>query len=248
MKRRAGVALVLGVLLVAACDGNAATTPATAATSSTTVTLPAPTTSTSSRAPETTSSTTTVYVPDGVDADSPCLARAEFGDPSQSEYTLPYPVGETHQVTQSYCFSAGGHRLQLAYDFAMPIGTEILAARAGVVRNIKESSPDDGRRNGEHNFVFIQHDDGTTAFYAHLMQNGVEVEIGDQVETGELIGYSGNSGLTSHPHLHFGVYSSWPPTEGYDVPVNFRNADGRFDSNGGLIEGLVYEALPSADR
>ncbi len=119
----------------------------------------------------------------------------------------------------------------------------MLAAHGGVVMDIREDSPDDGQGEGRHNRVFIQHDDGTVAFYAHLQQHGVEVEPGDAVAIGQFIAWNGNSGLTGGPHLHFGVYQSWPPTEGFDVPVNFRNADGPLDERGGLIMGGTHTAL-----
>jgi murein DD-endopeptidase MepM/ murein hydrolase activator NlpD len=127
----------------------------------------------------------------------------------------------------------------------MPIGTPVVAARAGIVKTTRSDSPDDGQEYGAHNYVFIRHADGTVAFYAHLMQDGVLVEYGDEVEAGQLIGYSGNSGQTgNNPHLHFGVYLDWPPEEGRDVPVNFRNASGQLDAHGGLAVWRLFEALP----
>jgi murein DD-endopeptidase MepM/ murein hydrolase activator NlpD len=167
-----------------------------------------------------------------------------FGQPAESPYLLPYRPGEFYQVTQSCCFQSGGHRDQLAYDFAIPVGRDVLAARAGEVMEVRESSPDDGRGSGRHNYVFIRHDDGTVAFYAHLEQDGVLVEPGDAVAAGQVIALSGNSGLTGSPHLHFGVYRWWPPQEGFGVAVNFRNALGRLDPRDGLLMGAVYEALP----
>jgi murein DD-endopeptidase MepM/ murein hydrolase activator NlpD len=172
------------------------------------------------------------------------LERAVFGSPADSGYVLPYAPGEEYYLSQSYCFSEGGHRNQLAYDFDMPIGALVLAARAGIVKDVKEDSPDTGLGYGQHNYVFIQHEDGTVAFYAHLMLDGVEVEVGDEVSAGDFIAYAGNSGLTGHPHLHFGVYQAWPPQEGEDVPVNFRNASGQHDSHGGLAVWRLFEALP----
>jgi len=195
--------------------------------------------------PAVTSAPTTTYVPEGVVPGSSCLADAVFGDPAESPYLLPYHPGEFYQVTQSYCFAAGGHRNQLAYDFAMPVGRDVLASRAGEVMDVRESSPDDGRGSGDHNYVFIRHGDGTVSFYAHLMQDGVLVEPGDTVAAGQVIARSGNSGLTGSPHLHFGVYRWWPPQEGFGVAVNFRNAAGRLDPRGGLLRGAVYEALPA---
>lgn len=174
----------------------------------------------------------------------PCLDRAVFGDPDSSDYVLPFPVGGAYPLYQTYCFPAGGHRCQLAYDFRIPIGDPVVAAREGVVRQVKEDSPDDGQGVGEHNYVHIEHEDGTTAFYAHLMQHSVTVTPGDTVKVGEQFASSGNSGYSGEPHLHFGVYEDYPPSEGQDVPVSFRNADGPLDARGGLIRGEVYTALP----
>jgi murein DD-endopeptidase MepM/ murein hydrolase activator NlpD len=220
----------LGAILIAAsaCQADVTTT-----TSPPTVEPPPSTTSTR---PET---TTTVDTREGEPA---CLQRAQFGDPAESPYLLPFPPGARYKVTQTYCFPGGGHRNQLAYDFNMPIGADVVAARSGVVINVREDSPDDGRGNGEHNFVFIQHTDGTVAFYAHLQRNGVVVDVGDAVESGQLIASSGNSGLTGSPHLHFGVYQSSALQEGHDVPVNFRNTSYPLDAWGGLRKGGVYLA------
>jgi len=173
-----------------------------------------------------------------------CYDRAIFGDPEDSEYVLPFPVGAAYPVYQSYCWRTGGHRNQLAYDFTIPIGDTIVAARSGIVREVREDSPDNGEGVGEHNYVFIQHGDGTLASYAHLMQNSVIVQPGDTVETGQYFACSGNSGKSGEPHLHFGVYENYPPVEGIDIPVNFRNAEGPLDSLGGLIRGEVYKAMP----
>lgn len=220
--------------------GGAATTTSVTASSVSTTSQPVATTST--QLP--TSTEAALPAPNGVDPDSPCLERAVFGDPADSAYVLPFAVGEEYYLSQSYCFSEGGHSNQLSYDFDMPIGVQVLATRAGVVKEKREDSPDTGLGYGEHNYIFLQHEDGTVGFYAHLMMDGVEVDVGDEINVGDFIAWSGNSGLTGKPHLHFGVYQSWPPHEGYDVPINFRNASGQHDSRGGLAAWRLFEALP----
>jgi len=244
--QRAGICgVVAAVVVVAACGGagSAATTadladvPPTTNPVSTTVDLAGVPPATGPVA-----ATVDLYVPPGVDPSSECLERAVFGDPAESPYILPFNVGDRHLVTQSYCISGGGHANQLAYDFNMAIGVDVLAARGGVVLETKDSSPDDGQGEGDHNYVFIQHEDGTVAFYAHLRRGSVVVAVGEEVEAGQLIAASGNSGLTGRPHLHFGVYQGWPPREGYDVPVNFCNAHGPLDPRRGLMTDRVYEA------
>ena len=175
--------------------------------------------------------------------DSPCLGRAVFPDPASSPYVLPYPVGSGYAVYQSYCWPCGGHRDQLAYDFVIPIGDPVVAARGGVVRGVRDSSPDDGQGQGQHNYVYIEHEDGSVAFYAHLMQHSTQVGVDDVVAAGQEIALSGNSGESGEPHLHFGVYADWPPTEGLDLPVSFRNANGPLDDRGGLIRWEIYTAV-----
>jgi len=53
---------------------------------------------------------------------------------------------------------------------------------------------------------------------------------------------SGNTG--GFPHLHFGVYQVWPMNEGFNVPVNFSNADGPLDAEGGAMKDKLYVGLP----
>ena len=172
-----------------------------------------------------------------------CLERAVFGSPADSEYILPYPVGMSYPLLQTYC-GPQNHRNdnQLAYDFTIPFGDAILAARAGIVRRVTEHFADSDTNRANHNHMFIEHSDGSVAFYAHLVQDSVLPEVGDRVEQGELIAESGTSGGTVAV-LHFGVYRAWPAQGGDDLAINFRNADGPLDERGGLVQGATYTAL-----
>jgi murein DD-endopeptidase MepM/ murein hydrolase activator NlpD len=154
-------------------------------------------------------------------------------------------VGRTYRLGQTYCVVGDTHENQLSYDLMLPMGAPVLAARAGTVREIRAEVADDVSDDdaGVHNHVYIEHDDGTTAFYAHLRQNSVLVSVDQSVQAGEQIASSGSSG-SDVPLLHFGVYRAYPPTEGNDLPVNFRNADGPLDPLGGLIQDVFYQALP----
>lgn len=172
---------------------------------------------------------------------SSCIDRDQFGNPAASEYILPYPVGEAYKISNGYCIPTGGHREQQAYDFLIPIGDPVVSSRSGVVRRVKDDSPDDGL-GSDHNHIMIEHEDGTVGFYAHLQQGSSLVSEGEAVLAGQTIANSGHSGTTDVPHLHFGVYSSFPPTEGNDRAVNFRNADGPLDCRGGLVNGATYTA------
>lgn len=96
-----------------------------------------------------------------------------------------------------------------ALDFAAPIGTPVLAARSGIVLQVetgfREQGTDAARDASRANYIRILHDDGSMALYGHLAPNGAMVVVGQQVEAGERIGRSGNTGYSTAPHLHFVV-------------------------------------------
>ena len=101
------------------------------------------------------------------------------------------------------------HKNEVALDFKMKAGTEITAAREGLVYRIKKDSDVGGLKDeylDKGNHIVILHSDGSYAGYWHLKLNGVMVNVGDTVKKGQLIGYSGNTGYTAFPHLHFYVY------------------------------------------
>jgi murein DD-endopeptidase MepM/ murein hydrolase activator NlpD len=72
------------------------------------------------------------------------------------------------------------------------------------------------------NLVEVLHADGTLATYAHL-RRGAQVEVGQQVATGERIGFSGDSGYAGGPHLHFMVWKREADLSATGVPVRFHD-------------------------
>lgn len=191
------------------------------------------------------SSSSSPTAPDPPATQSQCLAEAIFSDPAASPYCLPYPAGQSYEIGQSYCSEAGwSHHRRYAYDFWMPIGSEVVAARAGEVVELREQFPDDP--SASENVVILRHDDATLGVYIHMQQNGVLVEMGDFVPQGGLLGWSGMSGTTV-PHLHFQVClrggECSTATREITLPVNFRNASGPLDGRGGLQAGVSYLAL-----
>lgn len=110
-----------------------------------------------------------------------------------------------------------------AIDFAMPEGSAVHAARAGVVINVAHRFYRGGltpASQDEANFVQILHDDGTNAIYAHLQMDSIRVRPGQRVARGEYIASSGNTGFTSGPHLHFVVLRN-AGMRSVSVPVMF---------------------------
>jgi murein DD-endopeptidase MepM/ murein hydrolase activator NlpD len=170
---------------------------------------------------------------------------ARCGDPypdqSASPFILPWQVGLSFNVGQGNCTDeshASDSEDRFAYDIDMPIGTVILAARAGRVLAVEERFRDGNRTPGEENFIKILHTDGSVGVYYHLTHDGVLVDVGAQVRQGEEIARSGDTGDSTEPHLHFQVDACQACSS---MPVTFRNT--RAHPNG-LVEGEVYRAEP----
>ncbi len=81
-------------------------------------------------------------------------------------------------------------------DFSAPIGTPIYATASGKVLRV-------GRRGRMGKMVEIDHGNGITTRYAHM--NGFSVDKGQQVQRGQIIGYVGNTGRSTGPHVHYEV-------------------------------------------
>jgi len=121
-------------------------------------------------------------------------------------YALPYKRGQGYTLTQGFNGSAT-HKGRSAYalDFDLPIGTEIHAMRDGIVTAVEDKHTEHGFSDkfaDKANHIVILHDDGTMAMYGHLNTNGVRVKVGQKIYKHMLIGYSGNTGYSSGPHLH----------------------------------------------
>ena len=163
------------------------------------------------------------------------------------QYRLPYGEQISYPVIQGYSARLS-HRgaEQYTVDFGMPIGTPVYAARDGVVA-LAEDSHDVGCWREEcgrlANFIVLLHSDGTTGEYFHLLRGSVQARLGQRVARGALLAFSGNTGYTTAPHLHFGVYRTEPDGRTQSLAV-------RFTTREGLIreprEGARYLNLPAA--
>ena len=137
----------------------------------------------------------------------------------------------------------GKHDSTFAVDFGLPEGTPLYAARAGFVvewrdsgrfnyANFLEEDADPAlrtRAGKEMNYVTICHDDGTFAIYAHLYFKGVDYKLKERwkktgrmtrIEQGEPLGRSGNTGLSTGPHLHLVVCKG---IAAESVPITFKD-------------------------
>jgi murein DD-endopeptidase MepM/ murein hydrolase activator NlpD len=145
-------------------------------------------------------------------------------------YALPYAAGRAFRVLQGYR-SRLTHRgrEEYAIDFEMPERTPVHAARAGIVARVVEEHDLGCATDGcdrYANYIVILHGDGTTGEYYHLAKDGAVVAVGDRVSRGQKIGLSGNTGHSTRPHLHFGVYRATSTGQTQSIPVRFSSADG----------------------
>jgi murein DD-endopeptidase MepM/ murein hydrolase activator NlpD len=141
-------------------------------------------------------------------------------------YSLPFYKGSKFLLIQAYN-SSMSHKNEISLDFKMKMGSKVCAARAGIVTAVKEDSDEGGLKDeylSKGNHIIITHNDGSEAMYWHLQKDGALVNTGDTVRQGQLIGYSGNTGYTAFPHLHFQVYDN-----------NGKNIATRFYTKKGVI-------------
>ena len=152
---------------------------------------------------------------------APGSADARHDD--EQVYQLPYPAGHAFQLWQGHdgTFS---HKGKYAFDWTMPEGSTVCAARDGVVVRVVEKFSEGGpdlRFQSTVNVVYLRHDDGTIGGYFHLAKDGADVEVGQRVPAGEPIGRSGNTGYSGGPHLHFEVMTAAPDASPMTLPIKF---------------------------
>ena len=107
------------------------------------------------------------------------------------------------------------HRGTLCYsfDFKLAVGTPVLAARGGVIAAVVDHFRGGGAKAHlapRANFVAVRHSDGSYARYYHLREKGSCYKVGERVERGQQIAWSGNTGYTGGPHLHFDLVNLLP--------------------------------------
>lgn len=158
------------------------------------------------------------------------LINGKFRNDSSYIYSLPFKTGKKVFLIQGY-ETRFSHKGERALDFKVRTGTLICAARGGIVTSVRMDSDKGGLSPeylSEGNYVIIRHIDSSTAWYWHLKKDGVLVKEGEWVTDGQPIGYSGNTGYSAFPHLHFEV-------QGRDAAGNYRQLATRFYTRDGVI-------------
>jgi murein DD-endopeptidase MepM/ murein hydrolase activator NlpD len=127
--------------------------------------------------------------------------------PVDNVFVTQYFGNTAFATANSQIYNGKGHT---GIDLRASIGTPIKAALSGTVvgvgnTDVLASCLSYGK------WIMVKHPNGLSTLYAHLSVHSVKQ--GDQVVTGQIIGYSGNTGYSTGPHLHFSVYA----TEGVQI-------------------------------
>ena len=164
---------------------------------------------------------------------------------SNDEVLLRWPLAQ-HIITAGWLYNDGS--LHRALDFRAAVGTPVYAAEGGTVEtayrwNGKRTS---GDTNSYGNMVKLKHATykygALETLYAHL--NKIVVKQGQQVQEGQLIGYSGDTGNCYGAHLHFEVRWKGSRTN----PLNWLDADFETASNAVKLGSYSSVVAPAQDK
>lgn len=147
----------------------------------------------------------------------PSTGKGVLRNPLANIRVTQYFGNTAFSTANPQVYNGKGHT---GIDFAASIGTPVMASLNGII--VGAGNTDIGSCRSYGKWIMIKHPNGLSTLYAHLSL--VNVAIGQTVATGQVIGYSGNTGYSTGPHLHFGVYA----TEGVRITkltssVNCRN-------------------------
>jgi SLT domain-containing protein len=157
---------------------------------------------------------------------------------------LGYATGGLVSPLKSMALTQGWNHTHKGIDLAAAVGTPVYATETGRVSWSGPGVQAPGVWGG--NEIHIDGASGMQEWFAHL--SSMAVQVGDMVRAGQQIGLSGNTGITSGPHLHFGVFQGgWPN----DVDPNSYLGGSIAPSGGGfnpvaVLAGMAREKLGQA--
>jgi murein DD-endopeptidase MepM/ murein hydrolase activator NlpD len=161
---------------------------------------------------------------------------------------VPWRCGETYSCTQGNGGQASHTGLaQYAWDFGMPLGTDVVAAHGGTVSMIKMDSHVGGCSNvyaNDANYVLIDHHDGTAGLYLHVEADSSDLRVGDSVATGDVIARVGQTGFSCGPHLHVQVQEICRSWWCQSLPAEF-SSGGSCDPREICIDGSCARDRPN---
>jgi murein DD-endopeptidase MepM/ murein hydrolase activator NlpD len=164
----------------------------------------------------------------------------------------PWACNETYACTQGNGEQPSHTGLaRYAWDFGMPVGTDVLAAHGGVVLMIEIDSQLGGCSDvyaNDANYVLIDHQDGTAGLYLHVEGHSSNLRVGDPVATGDVIARVGQTGFSCGPHLHVQVQEICGSWWCQSVPAEFSIADPEQISSENCAGSETVVAGPRSDK
>ena len=123
-----------------------------------------------------------------------------------------WPLTVSGRITSYFGYrtspTAGASSNHKGIDISVPVGSTVVAAKAGTVVTAAYSA-------SAGNYIAISHGDGVYTYYMHC--SSLAVSSGAKVSQGQKIALSGNTGVSTGPHLHFAVYAGGT----YVNPLNY---------------------------
>lgn len=162
--------------------------------------------------------------------------------PSSGKGILSWPLDNVY-ITQYFGKTIDAKRLYVSgthngLDFRASRGTPVKAALSGVVKGFGNTDEQRGCYSyGK--WILVEHSNGLSTLYAHL--DLIKVSAGQNVTTGEVIGYSGNTGYSTGPHLHITVYASQGvEIQRYSSSKNCKNVSIPVSDVRAYLDPLIY--------
>lgn len=132
--------------------------------------------------------------------------------PNQTEGGYQWPLAVSGRISSYFGYrdapTAGASTFHKGIDIAVPVGTCVLATKAGTVVTATYSA-------SAGNYIALYHGNGVYSYYMHC--SVLSVGVGTQVSKGQQIALSGNTGISTGPHLHFAIYANGA----YVNPLNY---------------------------
>ncbi len=177
--------------------------------------------------------------------------KTESMSKSKNTYTLPVLKKDLESIVSDPDTHTGVDKY--AIDFVVSEGSAVVAAATGKIIFIKVDSNQGGDDLKYEDFKFynhivVKHSNGEYTEYGHLKFQGTDKNIGQLINAGDVIGYSGNTGYSEKPHLHFSVFilkkmksdfDKLPPNKEYfinDVDFGFTTVKPRFNKGIKLLK------------
>lgn len=132
--------------------------------------------------------------------------------PNQTEGGYQWPLAVSGRISSYFGYrdapTEGASTFHKGIDIAVPVGTCVLATKAGTVVTATYSA-------SAGNYIALYHGNGVYSYYMHC--SSLSVGVGTQVSKGQQIALSGNTGISTGPHLHFAIYANGA----YVNPLNY---------------------------